>query len=141
MELQYWIWIAVGLSFSLYMELRFGRVLAQQKSFMLQEVGFIPLPMEWQLQPTGCLQPRLYRWQESFPLVVMMGLYTNGLDRGLCTLGLTACALSKKIWQVYCADFIGDRYYSTPLDQLLCLCFDYFLYLYRRTDAWGRGCI
>ena len=82
MELQYLIWIAVGLSFSLYIGIVDLVTCRLNKSFMLQEVGFTPLPMEWQPQLTGCRQPLLYPWQGLSPLVAMMVLCTLWAGQG-----------------------------------------------------------
>ena len=77
MDLQYWIWIAVGLSFSLYIGIAIWSRAGSTKEFYVAGEGFTPLPMGWQLQPTGCRQLRLSLWQESSPLLAMMGQCTS----------------------------------------------------------------
>jgi Na+(H+)/acetate symporter ActP len=75
MELQYWIWIAVGLSFSLYIGIAIWSRAASTKEFYVAGGGVHPIANGMATAATGCLLHHSFPWRVLYRLVDMMALY------------------------------------------------------------------
>ena len=101
MELQYWIWIAVGLSFSLYIGIAIWSRAASTKEFYVAGGG---------VHPIANGMATAADWMSAASFISMAGIISfSGYDgsvflmRWICITGLIASTLSQEVWQVYCS--------------------------------------
>ena len=143
MELQYWIWIAVGLSFSLYIGIAIWSRAGSTKEFYVAGGG---------VHPIANGMATAADWMSAASFISMAGIisfigydgsvYLMGWTGGYVLLALLLAPYLRKFGKFTVPDFIGDRYYSNTAPFGSCfLCADRVFYLYRWTDAWSRGCV
>ena len=124
MELQYWIWIAVGLSFSLYIGIAIWSRAGSTKEFYVAGGG---------VHPIANGMATAADWMSAASFISMAGIisfggydgsvYLMGWTGGYVLLALLLAPYLRKFGKFTVPDFIGDRYYSNTADRWLFLCF------------------
>src|SRR5210317_2633392 len=113
MELQYWIWIAVGLSFSLYIGIAIWSRAGSTKEFYVAGGGVHPIA-------NGMATAADWMSAASFlsmaGLIAFMGYsggqYLMGWTGGYVLLALLLAPYLRKFGKFTVPVFIGERYYS-----------------------------
>ena len=113
MELQYWIWIAVGLSFSLYIAIAIITRASSTGEFYIAGKGVHPLANGMATAAD---------WMSAASFISMAGIisfngydgsvYLMGWTGGYVLLALLLAPYLRKFGKFTVPDFIGDRYYS-----------------------------
>ena len=113
MELQYWIWIAVGISFSLYIGIAIWSRASSTKEFYVAGGG---------VHPIANGMATAADWMSAASFISMAGLisfmgydgsvYLMGWTGGYVLLALLLAPYLRKFGKFTVPDFIGDRYYS-----------------------------
>ena len=113
MELQYWIWIAVGLSFSLYIGIAIWSRAGSTKEFYVAGGG---------VHPIANGMATAADWMSAASFISMAGIisfsgydgsvYLMGWTGGYVLLALLLAPYLRKFGKFTVPDFIGDRYYS-----------------------------
>ena len=113
MELQYWIWIAVGLSFSLYIGIAIWSRAGTTKEFYVAGGGVHPIANGMATEAD---------WMSAASFISMAGIisfggydgsvYLMGWTGGYVLLALLLAPYLRKFGKITVPDFIGDRYYS-----------------------------
>ena len=113
MELQYWIWIAVGLSFTLYIGIAFWTRASSTSEFYVAGGG---------VHPIANGMATAADWMSAASFISMAGIisftgydgsvYLMGWTGGYVLLALLLAPYLRKFGKFTVPDFIGDRYYS-----------------------------
>jgi len=113
MELQYWIWIAVGISFSLYIGIAIWSRASSTKEFYVAGGGVPPIANGMATAAD---------WMSAASFISMAGIisfngydgsvYLMGWTGGYVLLALLLAPYLRKFGKFTVPDFIGDRYYS-----------------------------
>jgi len=113
MGLQYWIWIAVGLSFSLYIGIAIWSRAGSTKEFYVAGGG---------VHPIANGMATAADWMSAASFISMAGIisfsgydgsvYLMGWTGGYVLLALLLAPYLRKFGKFTVPDFIGDRYYS-----------------------------
>ena len=123
MELQYWIWIAVGLSFSLYIGIAIWSRAGSTKEFYVAGGGVHPLANGMATAAD---------WMSAASFISMAGIisfggydgsvYLMGWTGGYVLLALLLAPYLRKFGKFTVPDFIGDRYYSNTARSVAVFC-------------------
>ena len=123
MELQYWIWIAVGLSFSLYIGIASWSRAGSTKEFYVAGGGVHPLANGMATAAD---------WMSAASFISMAGIisfggydgsvYLMGWTGGYVLLALLLAPYLRKFGKFTVPDFIGDRYYSNTARSVAVFC-------------------
>jgi cation/acetate symporter len=123
MELQYWIWIAVGLSFSLYIFIAIRSRASSTGEFYVAGKGVPPIANGMATAAD---------WMSAASFISMAGIISfNGYDGSVFLMGWTggyvllALLLApylRKFGKFTVPDFIGDRYYSNVARAVAVFC-------------------
>ena len=123
MELQYWIWIAVGLSFSLYIGIAIWSRAGSTKEFYVAGGG---------VHPIANGMATAADWMSAASFISMVGIisfngydgsvYLMGWTGGYVLLALLLAPYLRKFGKFTVPDFIGDRYYSNTARSVAVFC-------------------
>lgn len=123
MELQYWIWIAVGLSFSLYIGIAFWSKASSTSEFYIAGSG---------VHPIANGMATAADWMSAASFISMAGIisftgydgsvYLMGWTGGYVLLALLLAPYLRKFGKFTVPDFIGDRYYSNTARLVAVFC-------------------
>ena len=123
MELQYWIWIAVGLSFSLYIGIAIWSRAGSTKEFYVAGGG---------VHPIANGMATAADWMSAASFISMAGIisfggydgsvYLMGWTGGYVLLALLLAPYLRKFGKFTVPDFIGDRYYSNTARSVAVFC-------------------
>ena len=123
MELQYWIWIAVGLSFSLYIGIAIWSRAASTKEFYVAGGG---------VHPIANGMATAADWMSAASFISMAGIisfggydgsvYLMGWTGGYVLLALLLAPYLRKFGKFTVPDLIGDRYYSNTARSVAVFC-------------------
>ena len=123
MELQIWIWIAVGLSFSLYIGIAIWSRAASTKEFYVAGGG---------IHPIANGMATAADWMSAASFISMAGIisfsgydgsvYLMGWTGGYVLLALLLATYLRKFGKFTVPDFIGDRYYSNTARLVAIFC-------------------
>ena len=123
MELQYWIWIAVGLSFSLYICIAIWSRAGSTKEFYVAGGG---------VHPIANGMATAADWMSAASFISMAGIisfsgydgsvYLMGWTGGYVLLALLLAPYLRKFGKFTVPDFIGDRYYSNTARSVAVFC-------------------
>ena len=123
MELQYWIWIAVGLSFSLYIGRAIWSRAGSTKEFYVAGGG---------VHPIANGMATAADWMSAASFISMAGIisfsgydgsvYLMGWTGGYVLLALLLAPYLRKFGKFTVPDFIGDRYYSNTARSVAVFC-------------------
>ena len=123
MELQYWIWIAVGLSFSLYIGIAIWSRAGSTKEFYVAGGG---------VNPIANGMATAADWMSAASFISMAGIisfagydgsvYLMGWTGGYVLLALLLAPYLRKFGKFTVPDFIGDRYYSNTARSVAVFC-------------------
>ena len=123
MELQYWIWIAVGLSFSLYIGIAIWSRASSTKEFYVAGGG---------VNPIANGMATAADWMSAASFISMAGIisftgydgsvYLMGWTGGYVLLALLLAPYLRKFGKFTVPDFIGDRYYSNTARGVAVFC-------------------
>ena len=123
MELQYWIWIAVGLSFSLYIGIAIWSRAGSTKEFYVAGGG---------VHPIANGMATAADWMSAASFISMAGIisfggydgsvYLMGWTGGYVLLALLLAPYLSKFGKFTVPDFIGDRYYSNTARSVAVFC-------------------
>ena len=123
MELQIWIWIVVGLSFSLYIGIAIWSRAASTKEFYVAGGG---------IHPIANGMATAADWMSAASFISMAGIisfsgydgsvYLMGWTGGYVLLALLLAPYLRKFGKFTVPDFIGDRYYSNTARLVAIFC-------------------
>ena len=123
MELQYWIWIAVGLSFGLYIGIAIWSRASSTKEFYIAGGG---------VNPIANGMATAADWMSAASFISMAGIisftgydgsvYLMGWTGGYVLLALLLAPYLRKFGKFTVPDFIGDRYYSNTARGVAVFC-------------------
>ena len=123
MDLQYWIWIAVGLSFTLYIGIAFWSRAASTSEFYVAGGG---------VHPIANGMATAADWMSAASFISMAGIisftgydgsvYLMGWTGGYVLLALLLAPYLRKFGKFTVPDFIGDRYYSNTARSVAVFC-------------------
>ena len=123
MELQYWIWIAVGLSFGLYIGIAIWSRASSTKEFYVAGGG---------VNPIANGMATAADWMSAASFISMAGIisftgydgsvYLMGWTGGYVLLALLLAPYLRKFGKFTVPDFIGDRYYSNTARGVAVFC-------------------
>jgi cation/acetate symporter len=123
MDLQYWIWIAVGLSFSLYIGIAIWSRAGSTKEFYVAGGGVHPIVNGMATAAD---------WMSAASFISMAGIisfsgydgsvYLMGWTGGYVLLALLLAPYLRKFGKFTVPDFIGDRYYSNTARSVAVFC-------------------
>ena len=123
MELQYWIWIAVGISFSLYIGIAFWSRVSSTSEFYVAGGG---------VNPIANGMATAADWMSAASFISMAGIisftgydgsvYLMGWTGGYVLLALLIAPYLRKFGKFTVPDFIGDRYYSNTARGVAVFC-------------------
>ena len=123
MELQYWIWIAVGLSFSLYIGIAIWSRAGSTKEFYVAGGG---------VHPIANGMATAADWMSAASFISLAGIisfggydgsvYLMGWTGGYVLLALLLAPYLRKFGKFTVPDFIGDRYYSNTARSVAVFC-------------------
>jgi len=123
MDLQYWIWIAVGLSFSLYIGIAIWSRAGSTKEFYVAGGG---------VHPVANGMATAADWMSAASFISMAGIisfggydgsvYLMGWTGGYVLLALLLAPYLRKFGKFTVPDFIGDRYYSNTARSVAVFC-------------------
>ena len=123
MELQYWIWIAVALSFSLYIGIAIWSRAGSTKEFYVAGGG---------VHPIANGMATAADWMSAASFISMAGIisfsgydgsvYLMGWTGGYVLLALLLAPYLRKFGKFTVPDFIGDRYYSNTARSVAVFC-------------------
>ena len=123
MELQNWIWIAVGLSFSLYIGIAIWSRAGSTKEFYVAGGG---------VHPIANGMATAADWMSAASFISMAGIisfggydgsvYLMGWTGGYVLLALLLAPYLRKFGKFTVPDFIGDRYYSNTARSVAVFC-------------------
>lgn len=123
MDLQYWIWIAIGLSFSLYIGIAIWSRASTTKEFYVAGSGVHPLANGMATAAD---------WMSAASFISMAGIisfngydgsvYLMGWTGGYVLLALLLAPYLRKFGKFTVPDFIGDRYYSNTARGVAVFC-------------------
>ena len=123
MELQYWIWIAVGLSFSLYIGIAIWSRAGSTKEFYVAGGG---------VHTIANGMATAADWMSAASFISMAGIisfggydgsvYLMGWTGGYVLLALLLAPYLRKFGKFTVPDFIGDRYYSNTARSVAVFC-------------------
>ena len=123
MDLQYWIWIAVGLSFSLYIGIAIWSRAGSTKDFYVAGEGVPPIANGMATAAD---------WMSAASFISMAGIisfggydgsvYLMGWTGGYVLLALLLAPYLRKFGKFTVPDFIGDRYYSNTARSVAVFC-------------------
>lgn len=123
MDLQYWIWIAVGLSFTLYIGIAFWSRAASTSEFYVAGGG---------VHPIANGMATAADWMSAASFISMAGIisftgydgsvYLMGWTGGYVLLALLLAPYLRKFGKFTVPDFIGDRYYSNTARTVAIFC-------------------
>ena len=123
MELQFWIWVAVGLSFSLYIGIAIWSRAASTKEFYVAGGG---------IHPIANGMATAADWMSAASFISMAGIisfsgydgsvYLMGWTGGYVLLALLLAPYLRKFGKFTVPDFIGDRYYSNTARLVAIFC-------------------
>ena len=123
MDLQYWIWIAVGLSFSLYIGIAIWSRAGSTKDFYVAGEG---------VHPIANGMATAADWMSAASFISMAGIisfggydgsvYLMGWTGGYVLLALLLAPYLRKFGKFTVPDFIGDRYYSNTARSVAVFC-------------------
>ncbi len=123
MELQYWIWIAVGLSFTLYIAIAIITRASSTGEFYIAGKG---------VHPIANGMATAADWMSAASFISMAGIisfngydgsvYLMGWTGGYVLLALLLAPYLRKFGKFTVPDFIGDRYYSNIARSVAVFC-------------------
>ncbi len=123
MDLQYWIWIAVGLSFSLYIGIAIWSRARSTSDFYVAGSG---------VNPIANGMATAADWMSAASFISMAGIisfqgydgsvYLMGWTGGYVLLALLLAPYLRKFGKFTVPDFIGDRYYSNTARGVAVFC-------------------
>ena len=123
MELQYWIWIAIGLSFSLYIAIAIWSRAGSTSEFYVAGGG---------VHPIANGMATAADWMSAASFISMAGIisfggydgsvYLMGWTGGYVLLALLLAPYLRKFGKFTVPDFIGDRYYSNTARSVAVFC-------------------
>ncbi|MGB0367417.1 MAG: sodium:solute symporter family protein [Flavobacteriaceae bacterium] len=123
MELQYWIWIAIGLSFSLYIGIAIWSRAGSTNEFYVAGGG---------VHPIANGMATAADWMSAASFISMAGIisfsgydgsvYLMGWTGGYVLLALLLAPYLRKFGKFTVPDFIGDRYYSNTARSVAVFC-------------------
>ena len=123
MDLQYWIWIAVGLSFSLYIGIAIWSRAGSTREFYVAGGG---------VHPIANGMATAADWMSAASFISMAGIisfggydgsvYLMGWTGGYVLLALLLAPYLRKFGKFTVPDFIGDRYYSNTARSVAVFC-------------------
>lgn len=123
MDLQIWIWIAVGISFSLYIGIAIWSRAASTKEFYVAGGG---------IHPIANGMATAADWMSAASFISMAGIisfsgydgsvYLMGWTGGYVLLALLLAPYLRKFGKFTVPDFIGDRYYSNTARLVAIFC-------------------
>ena len=123
MNLQYWIWIAVGLSFSLYIGIALWSRAASTREFYVAGGA---------VHPIANGMATAADWMSAASFISMAGIisftgydgsvYLMGWTGGYVLLALLLAPYLRKFGKFTVPDFIGDRYYSNTARAVAVFC-------------------
>ena len=123
MELQYWIWIAVGLSFTIYIGIAFWSRASSTSEFYVAGGG---------VHPIANGMATAADWMSAASFISMAGIisftgydgsvYLMGWTGGYVLLALLLAPYLRKFGKFTVPDFIGDRYYSNTARGVAVFC-------------------
>src|SRR5210317_135607 len=142
MELQYWIWIAVGLSFSLYIGIAIWSRAGSTKEFYVAGGGVHPIA-------NGMATAADWMSAASFismaGIVAFMGydgtVYLMGWTGGYVLLAILLAPYLRKFGQFTVPDFIGARYYSNTARVVAVICLIVVSFTYVAGQMRGVGIV
>ena len=123
MDLQYWIWLAIGLSFSLYIGIAIWSRAGSTKDFYVAGGG---------VHPIANGMATAADWMSAASFISMAGIisfggydgsvYLMGWTGGYVLLALLLAPYLRKFGKFTVPDFIGDRYYSNTARSVAVFC-------------------
>lgn len=123
MDLQYWIWLAVGISFILYIGIAIWSRASSTKEFYVAGSGVPPLANGMATAAD---------WMSAASFISMAGIisfngydgsvYLMGWTGGYVLLALLLAPYLRKFGKFTVPDFIGDRYYSNTARSVAVFC-------------------
>ena len=123
MDLQYWIWIAVGLSFALYIGIAIWSRASSTSEFYVAGSG---------VHPIANGMATAADWMSAASFISMAGIisfngydgsvYLMGWTGGYVLLALLLAPYLRKFGKFTVPDFIGDRYYSNAARAVAVFC-------------------
>ena len=123
MDLQYWIWIVVGLSFSIYIGIAIWSRAGSTKEFYVAGGG---------VHPIANGMATAADWMSAASFISMAGIisfggydgsvYLMGWTGGYVLLALLLAPYLRKFGKFTVPDFIGDRYYSSTARSVAVFC-------------------
>ena len=123
MELQYWIWIAVGISFSIYIGIAIWSRASSTSEFYVAGGG---------VHPIANGMATAADWMSAASFISMAGIisfdgydgsvYLMGWTGGYVLLALLLAPYLRKFGKFTVPDFIGDRYYSNTARGVAVFC-------------------
>jgi cation/acetate symporter len=123
MDLQYWIWIAVGLSFSIYIGIAIWSRARSTSEFYVAGSG---------VHPIANGMATAADWMSAASFISMAGIisfqgydgsvYLMGWTGGYVLLALLLAPYLRKFGKFTVPDFIGDRYYSNTARGVAVFC-------------------
>ena len=142
MELQYWIWIAVGLSFSLYIGIAIWSRAGSTKEFYVAGGG---------VHPIANGMATAADWMSAASFISMAGIisfggydgsvYLMGWTGGYVLLALLLAPYLRKFGKFTVPDFIGDRYYSNTARSVAVFCAVIISFTYIAGQMRGVGVV
>ena len=123
MGLQYWIWIAVGLSFSLYIGIAIWSRAGSTKEFYVAGGGVHPIA-NGMATAADCMSAASFISMAG--IISFSGydgsVYLMGWTGGYVLLALLLAPYLRKFGKFTVPDFIGDRYYSNTARSVAVFC-------------------
>ena len=123
MELQYWIWIAIGISFSIYIGIAIWSRASSTSEFYVAGSG---------VHPIANGMATAADWMSAASFISMAGIisfdgydgsvYLMGWTGGYVLLALLLAPYLRKFGKFTVPDFIGDRYYSNTARGVAVFC-------------------
>ena len=123
MELQIWIWLMIGLTFSLYIGIAIWSKAGSTNEFYVAGTGVSPIANGMATAAD---------WMSAASFISMAGLisfmgydvsvYLMGWTGGYVLLALTLAPYLRKFGKFTVPDFIGDRYYSQIARTVAVIC-------------------
>ena len=140
MDIQFWTFLIVGLTFTLYIGIAVWSRAGSTSEFYVAGKGVHPLANGMATAAD---------WMSAASFISMAGIiaflgrdgavYLMGWTGGYVLLALLLAPYLRKFGKFTVPDFVGDRYYSRTARLVACgLCIVYLVYLCGRTDA-GSG--
>ena len=142
MELQLWIWIIIGLTFSTYIGIAIWSKAGSTKDFYVAGTGVSPMANGMATAAD---------WMSAASFLSMAGLiaflgkdgsvYLMGWTGGYVLLALLLAPYLRKFGKFTVPDFIGERYYSKTARKLAVVCLIFISFTYIAGQMRGVGIV